>query len=152
VFEVKSDGDNHSRLVHQIPQMIFIADYAWLVLGEHQEIPSWLPPFIGIMRFNETSETFAIERMVRLIERTPIQHWQVLEDHEYPIGLHAGAVLRMNQKWIINALFRWKHGELIVDMSDEIDSIMEWVKKVGAKLPKTEQRSLDDEDERDEEG
>jgi hypothetical protein len=144
VFEIKSDGDDHSRLVYQIPQMIFLADYAWLVLGEKQEIPTWLPPFVGIMRFNEEDKNFSIERIVTLIDRTPTQYWQVLEDHGYPTGLNADDVLSLNQKWIINAIFRWKHKELVVDMTEELENIMEWMKQVGSKIPATKQKSLDD--------
>jgi hypothetical protein len=130
LFEIKSDGDNHSRLVHQIPQMMGLADYVWLVLGANQPVPDWLPPFIGILRYDETAKEFRIERFVRLVKREPKRHWQTIDDQGFLGSLPADALSELLRKWVINGLFRWEKGNIILDMTKEISEVLDYIAKL----------------------
>lgn len=130
LFEIKSDGDNHSRLVHQIPQMLMIADYVWLVLGEKQPVPDWLPPFVGILRFRDGTKDFGIERIVHLVKKEPKRHWQTIADQDFLGSLPADALSELLRKWAINGLFRWEKGNVVLDMTKEIGEVLDYIAKL----------------------
>lgn len=146
IMEIKSDKDTPDRLVHQVPQMMELADYVWLVLGDRQPVPEWLPPFVGIMRFG--GGEWIIERYPNGPLHTPALYWQCL--HGYGLGdaearrianvLHK--VKKMERAWMINSIFHFDnypnvgHG-VIVDMTTYIgwanDLRMKAVKVAGDK-------------------
>ena len=119
LFEAKSDTDNHSRLVHQLPQMYGLADYVWLVLGEKQWVPSWLPPFVGVLRY-EGSKSFRLEKSGKQIDHYPAMHMAVLEDHGISKDLKPWMVKDLLRKWCINSMFRWKIGQCPLDMTEDV--------------------------------
>ncbi|MCK9598851.1 MAG: hypothetical protein M0R06_07430 [Sphaerochaeta sp.] len=142
LFEIKSDVDNHSRLVHQIPQMMEFADHAWLVLGDEQTIPVWCPPYVGVIRYAQGK--WAIEQQSSWkYQNHPKLYWQALAG--YGLGdaemqrsakvLHQ--VRKMMQAWFINSVFHWEgmgevmHGP-IVDMTPYLD----WASDLRAKAKK----------------
>ena len=50
LLEFKSDHDDVNRFLEQLPHYAMLGDYIWLVLGEKQKEPKWLPSFVGIFR------------------------------------------------------------------------------------------------------
>ena len=56
LLEFKSDHDDVNRFLEQLPHYAMLGDYVWLVLGERQKEPKWLPSFVGL--FRECGEGF----------------------------------------------------------------------------------------------
>jgi hypothetical protein len=122
-FEVKGDLDNFSRLSKQVLKMQQYADNVWLVLGERQEIPEWLPPYVGVMQYIADEDNFTILRSGEALwERWRLHNQVVLEDHECKIQKgDQDFIASLLKKWAINSLFRWNFGGVIVeDMSEEL--------------------------------
>ena len=123
VFEIKSDLDVPDRLTHQIPQMMEFADFVWLVLGDRFPIPDWLPPFIGVIRYDKGN--WEIVRSPTGPLHSPTLYTQCL--HRYGLKeadvkkvvsvLHN--VKKMERAWMINSIFHfsgWQevgHGPLV---------------------------------------
>lgn len=132
LFEVKSDLDSYARLVHQLPPMYGIADYAWLVLGEKQEIPAWLPPWIGVLRFIEKGKKFKVERKEHIEKGLPSLHPRWLQEHDTSTTLRPSTLRELFKKWSINAMFGWEAEAVVVDMTPELmelGKISKWCKK-----------------------
>lgn len=139
LFEVKSDKDTFTRLAHQIPLMTFFADYIWLVLGENQPIPEWLPPYVGVLRF-VPPDGFKVERKgVTSIEATtemrnrnqrPVLTPHVLFDHDCEVPFSFQDLHTLYKKWFINSIFRWdrENHDVIIDMSKELTALVTWAK------------------------
>ena len=96
IFEVKSDKDKHDLLLHQIPNMLAIADYVWLVLGENQPTPEWLPPYISVLRYN--GESFDIEYKHKIQITQHISYADVFRSHGY--------IIKNQEKYAFNSLLR----------------------------------------------
>jgi hypothetical protein len=144
LFEVKSDKDNYTRLVHQLPSMFGLADYAWLVLGEKQEIPAWLPPWIGVLRFTEKKKRFDLEVRAKLIHKLPVMYRHVLGPHDTAQSLQPYIVKALWRKWTINSLFWFQTQQIVLDMTNELKAlgqVSKWVKTQGIDL-NTVQKSL----------
>ena len=132
LFEIKSDLDSYTRLVHQLPAMYGIADYAWLVLGEKQEIPTWLPPWIGVLRFIEKGKKFQVERKEHIEKGLPSLHPRWLKEHDTSTTLRPSTLRELFKKWSINAMFGWEAEAVVVDMTPELmelAKISKWCKK-----------------------
>lgn len=132
LFEIKSDLDSYTRLVHQLPAMYGIADYAWLVLGEKQEIPAWLPPWIGVLRFVERGKKFRVERKEHIEKGLPSLHVRWLQEHDTSTTLSPRIIRDLLKKWSINAMFGWDAECVVVDMTPELmelGKISKWCKK-----------------------
>lgn len=148
LFEIKSDKDDHSRLVHQIPNMLAIADYVWLVLGENQPIPEWLPPYISIMRYIDGE--FEIEHHHGIQIQQPPMYWHSFHDQGFKIeNKEEYALSRLMRDWRINSMFRFMfEGQVLIDMSEDIDKLMTFLnraKKCKTQLEKEKfQRALFD--------
>ena len=141
LFEVKSDKDTFVRLAHQIPLMTFFADYIWLVLGENQPIPEWLPLYVGVLRF-VPPDGFKVERKgiesivsnteMRNRSQRPVLSPHVLFDHDYEVPFSFQDLHTLYKKWFVNSIFRWdrENHDVIIDMSEELKSLVEWVEKL----------------------
>ncbi|MFA5312943.1 MAG: hypothetical protein WC375_06485 [Methanomassiliicoccales archaeon] len=146
IFEVKSDKDTWDRLAWQIPEMLEFADYVWLVIGEHMEIPEWLPPFIGVLRHKD--HRFIKERDTTGIKKSPSTYWQVLKDHGIredkakimAVGMHR--IRNLLKDWMINSTFFFEGWQVergcIVDMSHDL----EWFDTMLLRLKEEEERLL----------
>lgn len=149
-FEVKGDLDNFDRLGHQILQMQYYADYAWLVLGEKQTIPPWLPSYIGVLKFNRKENNFKrIRAPDHLRYREWDMHTQVLEDHECKFVNPADKywVRELLRKWAINSLFRWEFGEeIVLDMTMELERLGELKTRIAKHGADKAQKSILDGD------
>ena len=133
LFEVKSDMDVEHRLTHQLPAMYGLADYAWLVLGENREVPAWLPPWIGILRYKESDHSFVAERKSRLTKGLPAMHGHWLKAHGVTEGLRPSTLKSLFYKWCINSMFGWQDNIVVLDMTPELRDlckISKWGKKV----------------------
>ena len=152
LFEIKSDKDDHSRLIHQIPNIIAVADYVWLVLGENQETPTWLPPFISVMRYRNNK--FEIERHHKIAIAQPPMYRHSFKDQGYTIENHEEyAFCRLMRDWSINSMFRFMfEGQILIDMSEDIQKLMAFLRraeKCKTKIDKENfQRKLFDDFER----
>jgi hypothetical protein len=123
VFEVKSNSDNFLLLEHQIPNMVAIADYVWLVLGDEQSIPEWLPPYVSVMGFD--GKKFKIERVAKISISQPPIYWHSFKDSGVDVGNPAiNSLARLYRKAQINSMFRFScEGNICIDMSDELRSL-----------------------------
>ncbi len=130
-FEIKGNLDTHARLIHQIPQMIKVADYVWLVVGSDQKIPDWLPPYISVLRYDDASEDFKYERSCMVEGATPL-YWQTLTEHG--IGETEARTLRfLNdfvRKWNVNSMFNFhvRHSQPF-DMKEDIELLRQYATK-----------------------
>ena len=133
LFEVKSDMDVEHRLTHQLPAMYGLADYAWLVLGEKWEVPAWLPPWIGVLRYKESDHSFLVERKSKLIKELPAMHIHWLKAHGVSEGLRPSILRHLFYKWSINSMFGWENNMIVLDMTPELQElckINKWGKRV----------------------
>lgn len=130
-FEIKSDKDNHDLLIHQIPNMISIADYVWLVLGENQTIPAWLPPYISIMRYNNAEKTFKIEYVNEINITQPPIYKHVFDNQGYKIeNNEIYAFARLMRNWRINSMFHFMfEGQTAIDMQKDIKMLLKFLKR-----------------------
>jgi hypothetical protein len=150
IFETKSNKDDFSRLDYQIPRMLWVADYVWLVLGQYQPIPMWLPPYIGVIRHYNKDNTFEIERMSGINPHElqyPNCNNSVLDDHYCNIrGLKSKptALFRnLLRKWQINSLFRWMfEGQIVCDMTEELRQLQSLANEVKEKTPEVFQKEV----------
>ena len=129
IFEVKSDKDKHDLLIHQIPNMTAIADYVWLVLGEKQTIPEWLPPYISVMRFKKGK--FKIEYHYKIEITQPPMYHHVLKVYEKKIeNSELNAFARLVRKWKINSMFHFMfEGNKVIDMEDDIRKLLTFLRR-----------------------
>jgi len=138
LFEVKSDLDDHSRLVYQIPNMMSIADFVWLVIGENQTVPDWLPPYVGVLRHNSKTDKFSIERLHKIKLFNGLMYRHCFDD----IGLRMNndevyAFARLNRLWKINSMFRFMfEGQKVVDMEDEVKVLLKFLKRAEKAINK----------------
>lgn len=142
LFEIKSDLDVEHRLVHQLPSMYGLANYAWLVLGEKWETPVWLPPWIGVLRYKEEDHSFKVERKTHLINELPAMHTHWMKAHGVTEGLRPSILRHLFYKWSINSMFGWADQEIVLDMTHELQElckINKWGKRVS---PDTLQKKL----------
>ena len=51
VYEVKSSHDNEYRIFEQLPEYLWLADTATLILGKGVKIPKRLPKWLGIIKY-----------------------------------------------------------------------------------------------------
>ena len=152
LFEIKSDLDDHSRLLHQIPNMLSFGNYIWLVLGENQPIPEWLPPFISVLRFQEKKKTFKIERYYQIEIRQPATYWQVLKNQDIPVDINNDelyALERLVRKWKLNSLFHFQNQDYqVMDMGEDIQKLLKFLRRFDKKTEKDRekefQKSLDE--------
>lgn len=129
IFEVKSDKDTHTLLSHQIPNMLAIADYVWLVLGENQPKPEWLPPYISILRFKDGKFTIEHKNKIEIIQ--PPTYKDALRSQGYRIeSSEEYAFHRLMRTWIINSMFHYQfEGQIIIDMQEDIEGLLSFVKR-----------------------
>ena len=129
IFEVKSDKDKHDLLLHQIPNMVAIADYVWLVLGENQPTPEWLPPYISVLRHN--GETFEIEYMHEIKITQHISYANVFRNHGYIIdNQEKYAFHSLMRKWKINSMFHFMfEGQVVIDMQEDIENLLKFLRR-----------------------
>ena len=150
IFEVKSDKDKHDLLIHQIPNMISIADYVWLVLGENQPIPEWLPPYVSVMRFKDGK--FIIEHKNKLEITQPPTYKDAMKRQGYRVeSKEEYSLHRLFRLWRINSMFHYQfEGQIIIDMEEEIDELMSFLERAKKYKNKNEsekfQRNLFDYD------
>ena len=154
-FEVKSDFDTHDRLQEQIPRGLRVADYAWLVIGQSQTIPEWIPPYVGILRYTNKNHSFILVRKPHNLNESFTFYRHVLGSEGFSSKnselegtfMSATTFKTLLRKWFINSIFYWDHECAIIDMTDELDHLAKtahWVKtKREEKIdPKTIQKKL----------
>lgn len=129
IFEIKSDKDTHTLLSHQIPNMISIADYVWLVLGENQPKPEWLPPYISVLRFKDGEFTIEHKHEIKIIQ--PPTYKDALRSQGYRIeSSEEYAFHRLMRTWIINSMFHYQfEGQIIIDMQEDIEGLLSFMKR-----------------------
>lgn len=146
LFEIKSDLDSYARLVYQLPPMYGIADYAWLVLGEKQEIPPWLPPWIGVLRFIEKGKKFKVERKEHIEKGLPSLHPRWLQEHDTSTTLRPRTLRELLKKWSINTMFGWQAEGVVVDMTPELmelSKVSKWCKREAEDFPTVQKTLID---------
>lgn len=154
-FEIKSDYDNHTRLEEQMPRALRVADYAWLVVGQKQTAPEWIPPYVGLLQYNEKKNNFKMLRRPKTLRVSFTYYRHVLSGEKFsakrtdPMGafLYGHIFSHLIQKWFINSTFYWDHECIIIDMTDELDHLAKtahWVKTKREEIedPKTIQKKL----------
>lgn len=52
VYEVKSSRDDPYRIFEQLPEYLWLADTATLVLGQKTAVPKRLPKWLGVVKYN----------------------------------------------------------------------------------------------------
>jgi hypothetical protein len=129
IFEVKSDKDKHDLLIHQIPNMVAMADYVWLVLGENQPTPKWLPPYISVLRFKNGK--FQMEYKHQIDIRYPPTYKDALKSQGFEIkSKEEYALHRLLRKWRINSMFHYQfEGNTIIDMQKEIEILLSFLRR-----------------------
>lgn len=144
LFEVKADMDNHKLLTHQIPNMLSFGNYIWLVLGENQKVPEWLPPYISILRFVEKGKKFKVERHNRIEIKQPIMYRHVLDNQDIPVKIENKelyAFSRLVYKWKLNSLFHFQNQEnSIMDMGSELQELLKFLRRFDKKNEKERER------------
>ena len=154
-FEIKSDYDTHERLAKQIPTALRVADFAWLVTGENQTIPEWMPPYIGLLQYNEKKHRFILKRRPSRLRQSFTFYRHVLGSEKFSSENTAvmGTFMsdhifeKLLRKWFINSIFYWDFECNIIDMTEELDHLAKtahWFKtKREAKVePTTIQKML----------
>ncbi len=106
LFEFKSDHDNVNRFLEQLPHYALFADYVWLVLGQKQKTPKWLPSYIGVYR--EKGEGFIKIKEGQFIVRSPPLSRAVLR--EYGIDVDDMQLYGFIREWLINSIFYRSNG------------------------------------------
>lgn len=147
LFEIKSDMDVEHRLTHQLPGMYGLADYAWLVLGENREIPPWVPPWIGILWYNEEDHSFEIDRKARLTKSLPAMHGRWLMAHGVAESLEPHDLQTLFYKWCINSMFGWGNNVIVLDMTPELTKlckVSKWGKRVDVALMQEKLLSIEE--------
>lgn len=144
VFEIKSNKDKFDLLQHQIPNMVAIADYVWLVLGDKMKVPEWLPPYISVMVYHSDTKKFTIERQYKIKISNPPMYWQVFQAHGYKIETkELYAFCRMMRAWQINSMFHFMFDSPPpIDMAEDIKELIGVLKLNEKKLKKENQASL----------
>lgn len=129
LFEIKSDKDKHDLLIHQIPNMIAIADYVWLVLGENQPKPEWLPPYISVLRYKDGK--FTIEHYNEITIKQPPMYRHSFAVQGYKIENSEGyALTRLMRDWRINSMFHFMfEGQIVIDMQDDIEQLLSFLRR-----------------------
>jgi len=138
-FEIKSDYDSHERLPEQVSRGLRVADYAWLVVGQSQPVPEWLPPYCGVLRFSNTKQSFILVQRPHNLNETFTYYRHVLgsegfssKNSEEMASFMSGHILQnLVTKWLINSIFYWDHECAVIDMIDELDHLAKtahWVK------------------------
>ncbi len=114
LLEFKSDHDDVNRFLEQLPHYAMLGDYVWLVLGEKQKEPKWLPSYVGI--FRESGEGFVMEKESEYLKRLPPLNQAVLRESGIS-GLKGEDLYAFMRKWFINSIFYRADG-LVVPMDD----------------------------------
>ena len=129
VFEVKSDKDKHDLLIYQIPNMIAIADYVWLVLGENQPTPEWLPPYISVLRYKDGKFKIEHYNKIQITQPPMYQHALRVQGHKIE-NRELYAFARLIRKWKINSMFHFMfEGQMIIDMQKEIEELLAFLRR-----------------------
>ncbi|OPY25242.1 MAG: hypothetical protein A4E28_03285 [Methanocella sp. PtaU1.Bin125] len=119
LLEFKSDHDDVNRFLEQLPHYAMLGDYVWLVLGERQKEPKWLPSYVGI--FRERDDGFVMVKDSQYLKRLPPLNEAVLRECGIE-GLKGDKLYSFMRKWFINSIFYRAEG-LVVPM-DDLDSVL----------------------------
>jgi len=119
LLEFKSDHDDVNRFLEQLPHYAMLGDYVWLVLGQKQREPKWLPSYVGI--FREDGDGFAMEKDSAYQRRLPPLSDAVLREQGIG-GLTGDRLYSFMRKWFINSIFYRSEG-LVVPM-DDLDGVL----------------------------
>jgi hypothetical protein len=119
LLEFKSDHDDVNRFLEQLPHYAMLGDYVWLVLGEKQKEPKWLPSYVGL--FRESSDGFTMEKESEYQKRLPPLNEAVLREIGIS-GLKGEDLYAFMRKWFINSIFYRADG-LVVPM-DDLDGVL----------------------------
>jgi len=126
LLEFKSDHDDVNRFLEQLPHYAMLGDYIWLVLGEKQKEPKWLPSFVGI--FREDGDGFKLVKDSIYQKRLPPLNEAVLRESGI-YGLKGENLYAFMRKWFINSIFYRAEG-LVVPM-DDLDGVLKEQKEKG---------------------
>lgn len=126
LLEFKSDHDDVNRFLEQLPHYAMLGDYVWLVLGERQKEPKWLPSFVGLIR--EHDEGFVMVKESQYLKRLPPLNEAVLRECGIE-GLKGDKLYSFMRKWFINSIFYRAEG-LVVPM-DDLDNVLKDRKEKG---------------------
>ncbi len=126
LLEFKSDHDDVNRFLEQLPHYAMLGDYVWLVLGERQKEPKWLPSFVGL--FRESGEGFVMVKESQYLKRLPPLNEAVLRECGIE-GLKGDKLYSFMRKWFINSIFYRAEG-LVVPM-DDLDNVLKDRKEKG---------------------
>jgi hypothetical protein len=126
LLEFKSDHDDVNRFLEQLPHYAMLGDYIWLVLGEKQKEPKWLPSFVGL--FREDGDGFTLLKESVYQKRLPPLNDAVLRECGIP-GLKGEDLYAFMRKWFINSIFYRAEG-LVVPM-DDLDGVLKDQKEKG---------------------
>ena len=78
-IEIKSDKDNLNRLKNQLLQYIRIFDKVYVAL-ENKETPEFIPPFIGVIKCNNTVKIIREAEKLNLPAFGPLINYSAIED------------------------------------------------------------------------
>ncbi|MGC9554911.1 MAG: hypothetical protein ACP5EK_06330 [Thermoplasmatota archaeon] len=115
LMEIKSNHDNVQRFAYQLPQYCLFGDYIWLVV-EDASVPTWLPPFVGLIRYHR--ESLVVEHEATRIDRVPRLDARVVR-RAYPQMRKiqtCTTFLAFLRAWFINSIFNDGWGNYIVEM------------------------------------
>ena len=126
LLEFKSDHDDVNRFLEQLPHYAMLGDYIWLVLGEKQKEPKWLPSFVGV--FREDDDGFRLLKDSVYQKRLPPLNDAVLRECGI-YGLKGEDLYAFMRKWFINSIFYRAEG-LVVPM-DDLDGVLKEQKEKG---------------------
>jgi len=145
LIEIKTDRDNIKRFGLQLPHYILMGDYIWLVL-ETKKIPEWLPPFVGILRYDD--HTLFIERQAVKIDRFPYLNESAIKNADKNIEHFASCAnhFKFIQDWFINSVFQWKtvgKNKNIIDMA-YVTKLIKLKKDVEAEKVDPDVETLDE--------
>ena len=126
LIEFKSDHDDVNRFLEQLPHYAMLGDYVWLVLGERQKAPAWLPSYVGI--FRESGDGFTMVKENSYLKRLPPLNEAVLRESGIA-GLKGEELYSFMRKWFINSIFYRSEG-LVLPM-DDLDGVLEDKREKG---------------------
>ncbi|HUL62652.1 MAG TPA: hypothetical protein VLT35_06275 [Methanocella sp.] len=126
LLEFKSDHDDVNRFLEQLPHYAMLGDYIWLVLGERQKEPKWLPSYVGL--FRESGDGFVMVKDSVYQKRLPPLNDAVLRECGID-GLKGEALYAFMRKWFINSIFYRAEG-LVVPM-DDLDGVLKEQREKG---------------------
>jgi hypothetical protein len=110
-YEIKSDRDNVSRFLEQLPKYAVFLDAVFLVLGEQKAIPKWLPSWVGVYQLKEGK--FQLLQKSE-IHRFPIEHhWfniSVIESATDGKSIDPYSLWRQLKIWFANSCLAYKYG------------------------------------------